>query len=172
MATVTDVRTAADLMHAEYAAVAAKDLERLSGFWDDHTVQVFLPLQLEVVGETQLRAFFGELFAAVPDLRFVIEVIHDVDAHTAVGQWFLTGTFTGGSFQGIEPTGRRVQLRGIDVMRFEHGKLRTNEVYYDGLTFARQVGMLPAMGSSADRGMRTAFNAATRARRAINSRRH
>lgn len=39
---------------------------------------------------------------------------------------------------GIEVTGRAA-LRGIDVMRFEGGVLRHKDVYYDGLTFARQV---------------------------------
>jgi predicted ester cyclase len=171
MGTVTDVRTAADLLHEEYDGVSARDLDRMARFWDDHSVQVFLPLQLEVVGDRQLRSFFGELFAAVPDLRFVTEAIHGVDEHTAVGQWWLSGTFTGGPFQGIEPTGRRVQLRGVDVVRFEHGLMRTNEVYYDGLTFARQVGLLPAARSSADRGMLLAFNAMSRVRRLVGGRR-
>jgi ketosteroid isomerase-like protein len=172
MATVTDVRTAADLLHEEFAAVAAKDLDRLEQLWDDHSVQVFIPLQLELVGGPALRAFFAEMFTAMPDLRFVTEAIHAVDQHTAVGQWYLTGHFSGGPFQGIEPTGRRLQLRGVDVVRFEDGRLRSNEVYYDGLAFARQIGFLPPASSSADRGILTAFNAATRVRGALRTRFH
>jgi hypothetical protein len=74
----------------------------------------------------------------------------------------MRGTFDGGPFQGIEPTGRVIEIRGIDVMEFEDSLLRYNTVYYDGLSFARQVGLLPAAGSRADRGMLAAFNATTK----------
>jgi hypothetical protein len=85
----------------------------------------------------------------------------------AVGEWTLRGTFSGGPFRGIEPTGRRVELRGVDVMEFEGGLLRRNTVYYDGLAFARQVGMLPSEGTAADRAVVAGFNALTRVRRRV-----
>ena len=77
----------------------------------------------------------------------------------------MTGTFAGGPFQGTEPTGKRVELRGVDVMVFESDLLRHNVVYYDGLSFARQIGLLPSTDSLADRGMTAAFNTLTRAKR-------
>jgi hypothetical protein len=52
-----------------------------------------------------------------------------------------------------------VDLRGCDVMEFDDGRLRHNTIYYDGLAFARQIGMLPREGSSADKAMTAAFNA-------------
>jgi hypothetical protein len=42
-----------------------------------------------------------------------------------------------------------------------------NVVYYDGATFARQIGMLPALNSAADRATLAAFNAAARVRRRV-----
>ena len=161
----TPSRRAADLMQESFAALAAKDLGRLATFWDERTIDVVNPLQLEMVGAAALRAFFEELFAAVPDLQFEVETVHDVDEHTAIGQWRLAGTFSGGRFQGIEPTGKRIELRGVDVMVFERDLLRHNDVYYDGLSFARQIGLLPSTNSLADRGMTTAFNTVTRAKR-------
>jgi steroid delta-isomerase-like uncharacterized protein len=163
----TDVREAADLMRASFAAVAARDVEALATLWDDQSVDAFVALGIEAQGEAQLREFFTEFFAAVPDLEFEVEEVHPVDAHTAVGQWHLRGTFSGGPFQGIEPTGRPVDLRGVDVMRFADGKLRRNDVYYDGLSFARQIGLLPGAGSPGDRAITEAFNGLTRARRAV-----
>jgi hypothetical protein len=82
----------------------------------------------------------------------------------------MSGTFCGGAFQGIEPTGKHVKLRGIDVMRFGGHKLRHNDIYYDGLSFARQIGMLPAAHSAGDRAMTTAFNLAVKARKAVRDR--
>jgi steroid delta-isomerase-like uncharacterized protein len=166
-----DTATAAELMRRAFDALGRRDLDDLASLWDDRSVDAIVALQREVVGERELRAFFGEVFTALPDLRFEVEAIHPVDDHTAVGQWRLTGTFTGGPFQGIEPTGRCLDLRGVDVMRFEDGWLRRNDIYYDGLTFARQIGLLPAADSNADRGMLSAFNALARARHAWTARR-
>lgn len=165
MTIATATHRAADLMKEAFDAVAAKDLDRLADLWDHRSTDNVVALGLEVVGELELRAFFDELFTAFPDLRFTTEKIHDVDEHTAVGQWHLAGTFSGGPFQGIEPTDRHVEIRGIDVMQFEDGTLRHNDVYYDGLSFARQIGMLPAADSAGDRAMTAGFNALTRAKR-------
>jgi steroid delta-isomerase-like uncharacterized protein len=164
---VTTRSQASELMRRTFEALAARDLDALSTLWDERTLDVFVALGLEVVGRDALRDFFAEMFAAVPDLDFAIEEIHDVDESVAVGQWHLTGTFSGAPFQGIEPTGRRIELRGIDVMRFEDGLLRRNDIYYDGLAFARQVGLLPAADSAADRGMLSAFNALTKVKRRV-----
>ena len=133
-------------------------------------MDVFIALDLTVTGERALRTFFAQMFTALPDLEFVTEDVHAVSNEVAVGQWRMSGTFSGGSFQGIEPTGRRLELRGIDVMRFEGQTLRHNDIYYDGLAFARQIGMLPTADSAGDRAMVAAFNAATRARQVVRGR--
>jgi hypothetical protein len=49
----------------------------------------------------------------------------------------------------------------------EQGKLKHNTIYYDGLAFARQIGMLPREGTLADKAMTTAFNARTDAIRKL-----
>lgn len=70
-------------------------------------------------------------------------------------------SFTGGPFQGIAPTGRRVEIRGVDVMEISDGLIQRNTIYYDGASFARQIGLLPGLGSRADQAMLAAFNAKT-----------
>ena len=52
----------------------------------------------------------------------------------------------------------------MDVMEIADGFIQHNTIYYDGATFARQIGMLPPQGSRADRALISAFNARTRAR--------
>ena len=96
-------------------------------------------------GSRTVRQFFSELLGAYPD--FTIEVVALLgDADRAVVQWRAIGTFTGRPFQGVHATGRHVEIRGCDVMRFEDGRLRENTIYYDGLGLARQIGMLPREG--------------------------
>jgi predicted ester cyclase len=162
--------TAATLMGRAFDAIAAHDLDRLAEVWDERSTDVFVALNLTVTGESDLRLFFGRLFTALPDLEFATEDVHAVSDEVAVGQWQMSGTFSGGPFQGIEPTGKHIELRGIDVMRFEGEKLRHNDIYYDGLSFARQIGMLPATDSAGDRALTATFNAAVKARKAVRDR--
>jgi hypothetical protein len=49
----------------------------------------------------------------------------------------------------------------------ENDKVVTNTVYYDGAEYGRQIGMLPARDSAADRAMTAAFNGATRLKKRL-----
>jgi hypothetical protein len=53
----------------------------------------------------------------------------------------------------------------VDVMEISDGSVRHNTIYYDGAAFARQIGMLPAAGTTLDRAVLYAFNTTTRLRR-------
>jgi steroid delta-isomerase-like uncharacterized protein len=143
-----------------------------SRFWNEQTTDHFLAAGQTVVGKQALTAWFRELLAAVPDWRMEIQNTFDDGDRQAVVQWRGSGTFTGGPFLGIEPNGRRVDIRGVDIFRFDDdGLVADNTVYYDGAEFGRQIGMLPARDSAADRMTLAAFNARTRVAQAIKSRR-
>jgi steroid delta-isomerase-like uncharacterized protein len=156
----------AALMTASLSAIAAKDADALSATHHEDVVENFVVLG-PIEGKANARAFFVELFAAAPDLEFTIERVMGIDETTAVGQWRMKGTLNGGPFQGIEPTGRVLDIRGIDVMEFENGLLRHNTIYYDGLSFARQVGLLPPAGSRRDKAIMGGFNALTRLKKTL-----
>jgi steroid delta-isomerase-like uncharacterized protein len=128
----------------------------------DDSVDDFVAIG-EVRGIVAIHRFFEELLAAFPDFDFTVGRIV-ADDQAAVVQWRVAGNFSGGPFQGIEPTGRHVEIRGADVMEIAGGLVRHNTIYYDGASFARQVGMLPRAHSMADRAMTSAFNVVTRLR--------
>lgn len=153
------VRDPAQLAHGLFEALNRRDVDALRVLDAPDVVDDFVAIGV-FTGVEAVVGFFQELFAAMPD--FHIEVV-DVTAEgdTAVVQWRASGTFTGGPFQGIHATHRPVALRGVDVMRFEAGLLKHNTIYYDGLAFARQVGLLPADQSRPDRVLQAAFNART-----------
>jgi glyoxylase-like metal-dependent hydrolase (beta-lactamase superfamily II)/predicted ester cyclase len=148
-----------------FDAVAARDIDAMVACWAPGGIERIAPIgTLSVPGE--MRKFFGELFAALPDMRF--EVLDVVAARNqAAVRWHSTGTFCGGPFQGIEPTGARVELEGLDLLTIEDGLIQRNDAYYDGTQFARQIGLLPAQESVAERGMTNAFNARTRLTRSL-----
>jgi steroid delta-isomerase-like uncharacterized protein len=166
--TKTATRTPAEIARDAFDAVSAHDVEGIVANWSPDGVQDWVALGI-FRGHEGLRELFTGLFAATPDLEMIVERIV-ADDETAAVQWRSSGTFNGQPFNGIEPTGRRVELRGVDVMQFEDGKIVRNCVYYDGAAFARGVGMLPPQDSGAERAMISAFNATTRIRQAIRER--
>jgi len=145
-----------------------RDLSDPYAYWSDDSVDHFLAAGLSVRGAAEIVGFFRGLFAAVPDWRTEIENVVDDGSGQVVVQWTGTGTFTGAPFLGLEATGRRVEIRGCDVMRLDaDGRIDSNTVYYDGAEFARQVGMLPAAGSRTERWMTSGFNALTKVRKKL-----
>lgn len=153
-------RTAEEVARAAFAAVAAHDADGVVAQGAPDYVDDFVAVG-RFVGHTAIRAFFAEMFAAMPDMVMTVDRVVADDESAAV-QWHATGTFDGGSFQGIRATGRRVDIRGVDIMEIRDGLIQHNTIYYDGASFARQIGLLPPQGSRTDRAMLAAFNAKTR----------
>jgi glyoxylase-like metal-dependent hydrolase (beta-lactamase superfamily II)/predicted ester cyclase len=144
-----------------FAAINAHDLEAAVSLWAvggrEHVRG-----QVDVAAPEGVRTFIGDMLAAMPDLRF--ELISTTTEGERCGvQWRLTGTFTGpGSFSGISPTGHPLTLEGFDLLSVRGGLIQSNDAFSDTMTFGRQIGMLPPLGSPAEQRMAQAFNVKTR----------
>jgi glyoxylase-like metal-dependent hydrolase (beta-lactamase superfamily II)/predicted ester cyclase len=155
----------AKVARAYFDAVAARDIDAMVACWAPGGIDNVVAIGPLSVPDG-LRTFFTEVFAALPDST--MEVLDVVAARNqAAVRWRMKGTFCGGPFQGIEPTGARIELEGFDLLTIEDGLVRRNEAYYDGTQFARQIGLLPPRDSTAERGMAAAFNARTRFARSL-----
>lgn len=83
-------------------------------------------------------------------------------------RWHATGTFNGSArFEGMDPTGARVDLTGFDLLTIRNGKIHRNDAYMNGTQMARQLGALPPAGSLPERGMLATLNLKTRLVRAL-----
>jgi len=151
-----------------FDAMARRDAQGMADHWRADGVEDLVPVGI-MRGREEIRAFFEQTFAALPDAETTLTRVVAGDK-SAAAEWRLAGHFTGATFQGIEPNGKPVELRGLDLIEIEDGEIATITAYYDTATFARQVGMLPPDGSGAERAMKGAFNAVTKLRRAVNSR--
>jgi steroid delta-isomerase-like uncharacterized protein len=165
----TETPTPSEVARTIFEALSKRDLDTAMKFNTDDAVDDFVAIG-EFRGRLAIRRFFDELLAAFPDFEIAVDRIVGDDS-AAVVQWHAAGTFSGGKFQGIEPTGKRVQIRGVDVMEFAEGRYVHNTIYYDGASFARQIGMLPRAGSGAEKATLFGFNASTRLRQRRNRRR-
>jgi steroid delta-isomerase-like uncharacterized protein len=159
----TQIQSPAEVAQAIFDAMSKKNLDDAMTYVAEDSIDDFVAIG-RFEGKAAIRRFFDELLAAFPTFDMVTERVVGDDS-TAVVQWRASGDFTGGPFQGVEPTGKHVEVRGVDVMEVTDGSIRHNTIYYDGAAFARQVGILPAAGTTLDRAMLSAFNAATRLRK-------
>lgn len=165
MAATSTSSSAAELAR-EYFESIGRDKEAQRKYYaDDAEVEILGAL--EGAGKAEVVAFFDELNGAVPDLRMeVLDVLGEGDK-VAV-HWHMTGTLAGpGQFNGIEPTGARIDLRGVDVVTFREGQIVRNDAYTDNLTIARQLGLMPPIGSPVEQRMNKAFNARTKVARRL-----
>jgi glyoxylase-like metal-dependent hydrolase (beta-lactamase superfamily II)/predicted ester cyclase len=144
-----------------FEAIDARDLDAAVSMWAEGGRENVRG-QADLVAPEGVRAFIGELLDALPDMHFEIVSTTSQDERCAV-QWRLTGTFAGpGSLSGIAPTGDPVTLEGFDLLSVRDGLIRSNDAFPDSIALPRQIGMLPAQGSTGDRRMMSAFNAKTR----------
>jgi predicted ester cyclase len=145
-----------------FDALAAQDLEKAASMWKPGG-RGYLHGMAELEAPRGWRAYFENLFRAFPDLELeVLEIA--ASGNNAGVRWRATGTFTGPArFQGLAPTGARVELEGCDMMRIEDEKVVENNAYTNGAQLAQQLGVLPADGSFGERAVTAAFNARTAA---------
>jgi steroid delta-isomerase-like uncharacterized protein len=158
----TKAQVTEELVLSYFSALAERDLDAMVAHMSDDVIEDITPVGI-LRGTGEVRDFFGNLFAAFPDLAFSVEQSLS-NPQMCVVQWRAAGSFRGAPFQGIEPTGRRVDIRGCDCLEVEDGKIVRNTAYYDGAAFARGLGLLPQVGSSGEKAMMAAFNAVTKVR--------
>jgi steroid delta-isomerase-like uncharacterized protein len=151
-----------------FEALAARNPEAMASHWSADGVDDIVPIAV-LRGPEEIKSFFRELFAAFPELETTVTRVVADDKH-AVVEWRMSGTFNGAPFQGIEPTGKHVEMRGLDILEVKDQEILSNSGFYDGAEFARQVGMLPPRDSGPERAIRNTFNAVTKVRRVMNDR--
>ena len=122
---------ARSVVTAYFDALAAHDLQAAGDCWAPDGVDELVG-QATVQGPDGVREFFGGLFAAMPDFTMAVEdLIADGDRVAAL--WRASGTFVGESdYQGIRPTGGRVELRGLDLFTVRDGLVAEKLSYVKG----------------------------------------
>lgn len=93
-------------------------------------------------GPAGARGFVETMLAAFPDTN--VEILHLLGENDMVTVHFqATGTHQG-SFQGIEPTGNRVEVTGMAIKRVHNAKIVEEWQIFDALGLLRQLDAIPA----------------------------
>lgn len=161
--------SALDVVTGYFAALRRRDVAAAGEFLDADVVEEITGIGI-FRGKGEVREFFEGLMAAVPDAEMLMDRTTVEDDRVAV-QWRLQGTFDGGPlFNGVQPTGGRLELRGCDVIEVRDGLIVRNTAYQDGIELARGLGMMPPQDSAGEKAMIGAFNAATKVKQAVRDR--
>lgn len=143
-------------------------MERWETAWNTHNVDELEALVTEDIvcedpamfGETahgrgEFRAFVELFFRAFPDVRLEgTGTLYPALEGTGMAlPWRMTGTFTGelafwGKRYGAKPptfapTGRAIDILGIDLYEFRDGLISSHTLLYDLYDFSQQIGLLP-----------------------------
>jgi steroid delta-isomerase-like uncharacterized protein len=86
-------------------------------------------------GQKRITADFRSAF---PDLRFEVEFAIAEDEFVAA-RWAASGTHLG-TWGAVEPTGRTATFSGVNIFRFENGKVAEIWNHRDDLGLMEQVG--------------------------------
>jgi steroid delta-isomerase-like uncharacterized protein len=105
----------------------------------------------EVHGRTGLRQFMEWVTTAFPDFEITVLDVLTGEA-TAMYEVRLTMTHDG-PLGSVPPTGRRVDVRGVSILRLDDGLVDEHRFYTDmtdvadqlGLTFPQVLGQLPRL---------------------------
>ena len=82
-----------------------------------------------------------------PDLTCTIDD-QLAEGEKVVSRWTVRGTHQG-EFFGVPATGERIEMRGIQIDRFEEGKLVEERAEFDLLGALQQLGAVPEPGQQA-----------------------
>lgn len=160
-----DAEETARVAAAYFDAISRCDVETAVALWKPGGRENVRG-QVDTTAPEGVRQFLNGLFGPFPDIDFrVIETT--VQDDRAAVRWEMRGTFTGTPFQGVEATGARVFVEGADVLIVRDGRILENNAYADGMSVARQLGLMPPDGSKAELGMKSAFNTKTKAARKL-----
>jgi steroid delta-isomerase-like uncharacterized protein len=89
-------------------------------------------------GREGFRTFFHALAAAFPDAHLEPATMVTDDDHVAFA-YTLSGTHQG-EFLGTPPTGKRIEVRGLQIGRFENGQIVERWGSTDELGILQQIG--------------------------------
>ena len=93
-------------------------------------------------GPTEFKLFAANIRGSIPNTQIRVEDILTEGDRVAV-RVILEGTHTGQGL-GVPPTGRRVSIQWIIILRMVDGQIVEAWNSYDQLGLLRQIGTLPA----------------------------
>jgi steroid delta-isomerase-like uncharacterized protein len=130
-------------------------IERYNQAWNDHDLDAIMAMHApdmvfenHTAGESAegeaVRGHIASIFESWPDIAFDGRRTY-VREGLVVQEWTAAATHVNTVRRGdivAEPTGERIEWKGLDVIPFEDGLIKRKTVYSDSVSILRQLGLL------------------------------
>ncbi|MBV9791865.1 MAG: ester cyclase [Chloroflexi bacterium] len=124
------------------AAWNSHDIERVETFYAPDYVGEDVGQARPQHGPQERSRVLASYIRAFPDLHFTGETI--IENNRAALAWTMTGTHRG-ALMHIPPTGRRICVRGVSLLRIEKGRVIHGSTIWDTAGLLRALGLLPEL---------------------------
>jgi len=130
-------------------------IDRYNAAWNSHDVDAIVGMHTDDsifenhttgdvnVGREAIGAAIQGIFTVFPDLEFETRRQYLRD-DLVIQEWTARGTHLGKMTRAgleVEPTGKNVEYRGMDVIPISDDLVARKDVYSDGVTLLRQLGL-------------------------------
>jgi steroid delta-isomerase-like uncharacterized protein len=154
--------------------------------WNSHEPDRVLALMTEDIeyrddswpttmhGHADVREFLEAIWRATPDMTFELLAGPYVipGEPRAAFHWRGGGTHTGPlEPPGFAPTGRAWELDGVDFHEYRDRRVHRLRIAFDMMSASRQLGLVPATGSRAERALALTQRSVARVQQAFRKRR-
>jgi steroid delta-isomerase-like uncharacterized protein len=122
----------------------AGDLDAVMDLYAEDAVQIMPDGIFE--GWSTVRDRLAQELDGFTDLNHTVRSFVE-QGDTFADEWTFVGTHTGPfrlpDGRELAPTGKRVEIRGMEVVQVREGKIILNSLYYDNMASLAQLGLLP-----------------------------
>ncbi len=149
-------KSALEVVKAHMAAEDRQDLDATVAAFTEGCYYSVPGLGIELRGKGEIRRWYEDLFAAIPDFRNSEEEYWEAEGQVFFGA-YMEGTHLG-TWHGWAPTGRR--FRSPILVRIPiapDGLMEAEIVYNDSADVFMQLGILPKQGSRQERAMQALY---------------
>jgi hypothetical protein len=147
MQTEGNMPTPRELTDAINAAYNAHQLPQLVEYFRPDIVLI-APDAGELKGREQVTEYHRTFLQAFPDARVEVVAKH-ASGDTTIDEWVFHGTHTGPlslpSGETVPATGKRISVRGVDVVSYTGGAVARHHAYFDQVQFLTALGLMPVV---------------------------
>jgi steroid delta-isomerase-like uncharacterized protein len=122
----------------------AGDLDAVMDLYAEDAVQIMPDGTFE--GWSTVRDRLAQELDGFTDLNHTVRSFVE-QGDTFADEWTFVGTHTGPfrlpDGRELPPTGKRVEIKGMELVRVRDGKIVLNTLYYDNLASLGQLGLVP-----------------------------
>jgi steroid delta-isomerase-like uncharacterized protein len=140
---------------SDSAEALERAITRYNDAWNRHDLDAIIAMHApdmvfenHTAGESAegdpVREHIAAIFATWPDIAFETRRLYARDG-VVTQEWTASATHAQTMRRGdlvAEPTGKRIEWKGIDVIPFEDGLVKRKDVYSDSVSILGQVGLL------------------------------